>query len=246
MPLTTRREIIQLGAVASVTALAPRLARALPAASTLPLQPLNYSQVQLLSGPMLDQFQHNHQLFLSLDDDALLKPFRQLTGQPAPGEDMGGWYSPSKLFDPGKNMTGYVPGHSFGQYLSGLARASAITGDNATKQKVHNLTRAYAATISPKFYDGYDLPCYTFDKIVCGLIDAHQFAQDPVALDVLQQATDAALPYLPDHALTRAEMRARPHPNEAFTWDDPWRGPSLPLARPALPAGQDLLHAPHE
>ena len=31
-------------------------------------------------------------VFLNLDDDRLLKVFRQVAGMPAPGEDMGGWY----------------------------------------------------------------------------------------------------------------------------------------------------------
>ena len=59
---------------------------------------------------MLEQFKQNHALFLNLNEDSLLKPFRQLAGQTAPGEDMGGWYSPSPDFDPPKNMTGYIPG----------------------------------------------------------------------------------------------------------------------------------------
>jgi DUF1680 family protein len=216
-----RRTFLQ---TATAAALAPRLARALPT-PTNPLRQLDYAQVTLLPGPMREQFDHNHALFLALDNDRLLKPFRQLIGQPAPGEDMGGWYTPSPLFDPPKNMTGYVPGHSFGQYLSGLSRAYAQTGDKPTQAKVHELVRGFAATVSTKFYDGYCLPCYTFEKTMCGLIDAHQFAHDPIALQVLNQATDAVLPWLPDHALTRAEMRARPHPNEAYTWDEPYTLP---------------------
>jgi DUF1680 family protein len=221
-----RRHFLQS---ATAAALAPRLARALPGAPTSAMRQLEYAQVKLLPGPMLQQFEHNHALFLTLDDDRLLKPFRQLTGQPAPGEDMGGWYSPSPLFDPPKNMTGYIPGHSFGQYLSGLARAYAVTGDEATQRKVHTLVTAFGATVSPKFYERYCLPCYTFDKTVCGLIDAHQFAQSPDALQVLNHATDAVLPFLPDHALTRTEMRAtlrsRPGYNEAFNWDEPYTLP---------------------
>ena len=218
-----RRTFVKSGTAALAAA---RVARSAGAqASAAPLRTLAYAQVQLLDGPMRTQFDHNHRLFLGLDDDRLLKPFRQLTGQPAPGEDMGGWYTPSPLFDPPKNMTGYIPGHSFGQYVSGLARAYAQTGDKATQAKVHGLVAAFAKTVSPKFYEGYCLPCYTFDKTMCGLSDAYAFAQDPMALEVLAHATDAALPYLPDHALTRAEMRARPHPNEAFTWDEPYTLP---------------------
>ena len=69
------------------------------------LSQFEYGEVQLLDGPMLEQFHNNVSLFLSLPDDDLLKPFRQFAGLPAPGEDMGGWYSPSSDFDPPKNMT---------------------------------------------------------------------------------------------------------------------------------------------
>jgi DUF1680 family protein len=226
----TRRTLLRSTTALAAThfTVATPLLRALQPPST-PFTTLNYSQIQLLPSPLLTQFNQNHALFLALDNDRLLKPFRQLTGQPAPGEDMGGWYSPSPDFDPPKNMTGYIPGHSFGQYLSGLARPYAATGDKATQQKIHTLVGGYAATISPKFYERYDLPCYTFDKTVCGLIDAHQFAQDPIALDVLNHATDAVLPFLPDTALTRTEMRTRlrtrPGYNEAFNWDESYTLP---------------------
>jgi DUF1680 family protein len=189
------------------------------------LEQFNYADVQLLDGPMLEQFKQNHALFLNLNEDSLLKPFRQLGGQAAPGEDMGGWYSPSPDFDPPKNMTGYIPGHSFGQYLSGLSRAYAVTGDKATQAKVHRLVTGFAATITPKFYDGYCIPCYTFDKTNCGLIDAHQFAGDPDALAVLNHATDAVMPWLPPKALNRDQMMARPHPNISYTWDESYTLP---------------------
>ncbi len=184
-----------------------------------------YADVQLLEGPMLEQFRHNVDLFLNLPEDNLLKPFRQLAGQPAPGEDMGGWYSPSPDFDPPRNMTGYVPGHSFGQYLSGLARAYAATGNTAVQHKVQALVAGFAPTITTRFYDGYCLPAYTFDKTNCGLIDAHQFAGDPIALAVLNKATDAVLPWLPPKALNRDQMMARPHKNIAFTWDESYTLP---------------------
>jgi DUF1680 family protein len=189
------------------------------------LTQFDYADVQLLDGPMLEQFQQNVDLFLNLPDDNLLKPFRQLAGQPAPGEDMGGWYSPSSDFDPPKNMTGYIPGHSFGQYMSGLARAYAVTGNKAVQRKVQGLVAGLAPTITPKFYDGYCIPAYTFDKTNCGLIDAHQFAGDPTALAVLNKATDAVLPWLPEKALNREEMMARPHKNISFTWDETYTLP---------------------
>jgi DUF1680 family protein len=228
MPNPSRRSFLKhTAALAAITAVS-RHAPAFQSATTprpTPLDQFDYPNVQLLDGPLLVQFRHNHTLFLNLDDDSLLKPFRQLTGMPAPGEDMGGWYSPSPLFDPPKNMTGYVPGHTFGQYVSALARAYAATGDKPTQQKIHRLVTGYAATISPRFYEGYCLPAYTSDKITCGLIDAHQFAADPSALAVLDHATDTVLPFLPPKALNREEMQARPHPNMAFTWDESYTLP---------------------
>jgi hypothetical protein len=198
---------------------------AAPATAATPLTQFDYRDIQLLEGPMLVQFQQNHTLFMNLNEDSILKPFRQLSGLPAPGEDLGGWYSPSPLFDPPKNMTGYIPGHTFGQWVSGLSRAYAVTGDKATQAKVQRLVTGFAPTISEKFFTDYCLPAYTFDKTNCGLIDAHQFVQDPQALAVLNRATDAVLPFLPPKALDRTEMAARPHKNISWTWDETYTLP---------------------
>jgi DUF1680 family protein len=122
-------------------------------------------------------------------------------------------------------MTGYIPGHTFGQWLSGLSRAYAITGDKPTQAKVHRLVAGFAPTISKKFYEDYCIPAYTFDKTNCGLIDAHQFANDPQAFPALNRATDAVLPFLPPKALDREEMAARPHKNISWTWDETYTLP---------------------
>src|SRR5579872_2026395 len=143
----SRRSFLKGGAAAAAAgAFAPRLmGQGTPpldkGATTL--SQFDYADVELLEGPMLTQFRANHAFFLALDEDALLKPFRQKAGLPAPGPDMGGWYSWSDEFDPPNNMTGYVPGHTFGQYVSGLARAYAATGDPATQAKIHRLVQAY-------------------------------------------------------------------------------------------------------
>ena len=203
---------------------------AVPAVATATVPALSlfeYSQVQLSEGIFRTQFDHNHELFLGLDEDALLKPFRQRAGLPAPGPDMGGWYDNTSDFNPANNFHGFIAGHSFGQYLSGLARAYAVTGSKPTQEKVQRLVRGYAQTIDPtgKFYVDYRLPAYTFDKTCCGLIDAHEFAQDPDALKVLWQSTQAVLPYLPERALSRAEQRARKHKDTSYTWDETYTLP---------------------
>jgi hypothetical protein len=193
--------------------------------ASAPLSQFGYGDVALMDGPMRQQFDANHALFLALNEDMLLKPFRQRAGQPAPGDDMGGWYDNSDEFDPHGSFHGFIPGHSFGQYLSGLARAYAVTGSRPTQDKVQRLVRALAPTIATRFYDGYHLPAYTYDKTSCGLIDAHQFAADEKALSVLNAATDAVLPHLPAKALARAEQYAIPQKDEAYCWDETYTLP---------------------
>jgi hypothetical protein len=94
-----------------------------------------------MDGPFQRQFNENHDLFFRLDDDAMLKPFRQREGLPAPGPDMGGWYDDATDFNLKDNFHGFIPGHSFGQYLSALARAYAATGSKPTQEKVQRLVR---------------------------------------------------------------------------------------------------------
>ncbi len=226
----SRRRFLKTGAVAAGAMAVRSHAWALPAmkvAVEAPLSVFGYAEVQLLDGPMREQFDHQHDLFLHLNEDALLKPFRQRQGMAAPGPDMGGWYDNSDDFDAKENFHGFIPGHSFGQYLSGLARAYAVTGSKATQEKVHRLVRGFAGTVEPsgKFYEGYHLPAYTYDKTSCGLIDAHEFAKCPDALDAHWRATEAALPHLPEKALSRPEMRARPHKMEADAWDESYTLP---------------------
>jgi uncharacterized protein len=233
MKNTSRRQFLGIAGAAAGAALVSRnlpagaIDRSVSLAVVPPLSVFNYSQVQLLDGPFLEQFDHNHDLFLHLDEDALLKPFRQREGMLAPGPDMGGWYDNANDFSPPDNFHAFIPGHSFGQYLSGLARAYAVTGSKPTREKIHRLVRGFGETVESqgKFYVDYHLPAYTYDKTSCGLIDAHEFAQDPDALDMHWRATQAALPYLPEKALSRAEQRARPHKSVADTWDETYTLP---------------------
>lgn len=232
MSRKSRRQFLRSAAASTAGLL---VARSLPAwprstaapAITPPISIFGYSQVQLLDGPFRMQFDQNHKLFLDLNEDGLLKPFRQRQGMPAPGPDLGGWYDNGDDFNEDTNFHAFIAGHSFGQYLSGLARAYAVTGSKPTQEKVHRLVRGFGETVEPsgKFYVDYRLPGYTFDKTCCGLIDAHEFAADSNALDVLKRATDAVVPHLPEKALSRAEQEARPHRSRAYTWDETYTLP---------------------
>ncbi|MFZ0320431.1 MAG: beta-L-arabinofuranosidase domain-containing protein [Candidatus Sulfotelmatobacter sp.] len=232
-PNFTRRTFLQ---TATATTAAAYVARALPALSSVdrgtpaintPLTTFSYSDVELFDGPMKRQFEENHARFLNLDDDRLLKVFRQVAGLPAPGEDMGGWYDLTGFSLEHNDFHGFIAGHSFGQYLSGLARAYAVTGSEPTRAKVNRLVKGYAETLDPKakFFVNYRLPAYTYDKLSCGLIDAHEFAHDPMAMQVHEKLTHAITAYLPAKALNRQEQRSRPHPDTSYTWDETYTLP---------------------
>jgi hypothetical protein len=191
-----------------------------------PLSQFGYGDVELLEGPMSEQFDRNHAFYQTLDEDSLLKPFRQRAGLAAPGEEMGGWYSWAPLSDiDARPNNGFAPGHSFGQYLSGLSRYYAATGDRATQEKVHRLVRGFAPAITPHFWDDNRFPGYTYDKISVGMIDAHELAGDTQAFKALDAALDSVMPHLPPRALSRAEQYARPHRDESFCWDEPYTLP---------------------
>ncbi|HEY4973292.1 MAG TPA: beta-L-arabinofuranosidase domain-containing protein, partial [Steroidobacteraceae bacterium] len=222
----SRRTLLQLGALSAASAWSHRAAAHIPAAAANPtLRPAAYADVMLLESPLRDQCRAQQATLLAMDEDALLKPYRIAAGIDAPGDDLGGWYNAAARFDPPRDMHGFIPGHSLGQYISGLARAYAASGDLATRQKVQRLVAGFSATITPHLYDGYPLPAYLFDKINVGLIDAAALAADANALPALNRALDAALPHLPEKALTRPQMEARPHPNMAFTWDESYTLP---------------------
>jgi len=225
----SRRDFLKAGAAAAASLAGAHDASAaanVGVATNPVLEQFGYSEVELLEGPLRQQFQTNHAFYGALDEDMLLKPFRQRAGLPAPGDDMGGWYSWAPLGDldkPGDN--GFAPGHSFGQYLSGLARDFAATGDKPTRDKVQRLVRNLAPVISEKFWEGNRFPAYTYDKISIGLLDAHQFAADPQAIKVLDSVLDSVLPHLPPGGISRAEQYARPHLDESFCWDEPYTLP---------------------
>src|SRR3954470_12981739 len=132
----TRRTFLAASTIGLAT-LPQITARISDSASREKLREFKYPDVKLTGGPIKDQYDRIHAHFLSLDNDRLLKVYRQRAGLPAPGRDMGGWY----------DTDGFVPGHSLGQYISGLARFGASTGAAACHAKVHDLVEGFAATL---------------------------------------------------------------------------------------------------
>ncbi len=189
-----------------------------------PLEEFSYDAVRLASPPHESQLQETLGVLMNLSEDSLLKPFRQMAGQPAPGEDLGGWY----LYNPGYDWhtqdAGFAPGATFGQWVSALARYHKITGSEPVRAKVLRLNQFYAKALSGDFYEKSRFPAYCYDKLVGGLVDAHQFAGDPNAFAILEQTTDTALPYLPKTAVDR-ELEWRPGKDQSFRWDESYTNP---------------------
>jgi DUF1680 family protein len=151
-----------------------------------------YGAVRLRSGPLKRHFDRIHAHCLALDNDRLLKVFRERAGLPAPGPDMGGWY----------DANGFVPGLTLGQYMSGLARLGAATGDRAAHEKVSRLVSGFGEFIrraeSP--YAGPNAQAqwaaYVMDKYVVGLVDAFRLSGVEEAKRLLPVTIDKCLPYI--------------------------------------------------
>ena len=84
------------------------------------LEMLPYDAISLTDGPLKRMRDTVKADLLRIPNDDLLKGFRIRAGLPAPGKDLGGWYT-SDTF------------HIFGQLLSALARFAAAVHDAACR-----------------------------------------------------------------------------------------------------------------
>lgn len=225
MSTISRREFAKLSA-AALGASALRLPQAVAETTTSapPLAEFGYQDVSLRSALHEAQLTGTHDILMDMSEDSLLKPFRQMAGQPAPGADLGGWYNYDPNYDWHKDDAGFAPGATFGQWVSALARYHAITGSDETREKVLRLNRLYSQTISEAFYDNNRFPAYCYDKLLLGLIDSHQFVHDPDAFAILEGTTKAALPHLPGKAIDR-ELPWRPGRDQSYRWDESYTNP---------------------
>jgi hypothetical protein len=233
LPILSRRKFLKAAALGSASILVPHakggtLNRYVIAdregEQAAPLQEFAYGDVTISSPVHEQQLQETHAVLMGLSDDSLLKPFRAMIGQPAPGEDLGGWYRYDPHYDWHTFDAGFAPSATFGQWVSALARYYAITGSKAARDKVLRLNRLYAGAIAGEFYENNRFPAYCFDKLVCGLIDSQKYVGDPDAFAILQKTTDAALPHLPPKAVEHGTSW-RPGKDESWTWDESYTMP---------------------
>jgi DUF1680 family protein len=230
----TRRTLVKSAAVLASAPPFAALASLIPSVESNtrePLRQFDYTQVQLTGGPFAEQYDALHAHYHALSNDRLLKVYRQRAGLPAPGADMGGWY----------DLDGFVPGHSLGQYISGLARVGASTGDTACHQKVHDLVEGFAATLGPNnqsiLRPKTNLwTCYSLDKHFAGLLDAATLINIPGAKDLLNRVLAGSEPLLPAKVHDRIGKKDPPY-------DEPYVMPENLFAAAELtgnPAFRDL------
>ncbi len=217
----------------------------------------SYGAAKLTGGPLKQHFDRIHAHYLALDNDQLLKAFREQAGLPAPGPVMGGWYGPN----------GFVPGLTFGQYMSGLARIGAVTGDNAAHAKVAALVKGFGEVVrrAKNPYAGKNAwamwPAYVMDKYVVGLIDAYQLSGVEEAKALLPEVIDKCVPFISPVSRDRIGKKDPPY-DETYvisenlflaadiTGDDKYRAMAIhylldrQLFDP-LAAGKDVLPAKH-
>jgi uncharacterized protein len=222
-PEISRRQFAKGGAALASMTIARGPLNALAAASA-PLDEFGYGDVTMAPGIAEDQLNQTHAILMALDEDSLLRPFRQTAGKPAPGADLGGWYPYVADYDYKRGGPGFAPGCTYGQWISALSRSYAISKSPAVKEKVLRLNQSFAQAISGAYFDQTRFPAYSYDKAVCGLIDAHQFVTDTDAFAILDRTTDIALPHLPPRAVTR-ELVWRPGKDVSYTWDESYTLP---------------------
>jgi uncharacterized protein len=205
----SRRSFLQAASsAAALSAVRPFATLAQGAQAAAPeLREFDYKDVRLTDGPLKDQYDHIHAHYLGLDNDRLLKVYRQHAGLAAPGRDMGGWYDPD----------GFVPGHSLGQYISGLARIGRTTGDPACLRKARELVQGFGAAFEANTnpFAGPNSEkvwaAYVLDKHIIGLLDAYQLGGCEPARALLPKVIAGALPFVSPTSRDRIGKKDPPY-----------------------------------
>ncbi len=163
-------------------------------------------EIRVTSGPFKHAMERDVAWLLTIEPDRLLHRFHAHAGLPVKGEIYGGWESEG------------LSGHTLGHYLSACAMHYAGTGDLEFKRRVDyivaELARCQRArktgyvgaipgedTLFARVArgeiksTGFNLnggwsPWYTVHKVMAGLVDAHTYARNPLALVVVRGLAD--------------------------------------------------------
>ncbi len=172
-------------------------------AARVKLESFDYRGVRLLESRWLTQFQATRDYYLGVSDDDILNGYRRAAGLSAPGQPLGGWCA--KNSDP-----------VFGQWLSGMARIVRATDDRALREKSAHLIAEWAKTIGLDGNCRMDL--YAYDKLVCGLLDQHLYADNADALPLLRRTLGWVMRTFPQHRIPATPDDINGQPHEWYTF----------------------------
>jgi uncharacterized protein len=196
-----------------------------PADSSSPpveLEGLGYGGRVRLKGRLAERVADAAETYGGMAVDDVLKGFRRRAGLPTPGQDMTGWATESTEA-------------TFGQWLSGLARLSAVLMDGALAERVGELVDGYAETVAPSYDPG--MHTYGWEKLVCGLVDAAVYAGNDQALPLLSKVVRAER-----FDRTRATAKANDFSGDEPTWTIEWYTLSENLYRGFQASGDAALY----
>jgi DUF1680 family protein len=169
-----------------------------PTSSTrILIEPFDYQGVKLRESRWQDQVRAARNYYAGLSEDDILKGFRAAAGLPAPGNTLGGWCERNSAT-------------VFGQWLSGMSRMYRATGDGDLGEKAVRLMTEFSKTVKPDGDCG--MRHYTFDKLVCGLVDLQLYAGRQDAMALLEKITDWA-----SRTFDRENVPATPMPKGPYS-----------------------------
>lgn len=224
----TRRDVLRGMVAAGAMAATPGHAAA--GSEGASLAEFRYEQVEVRGRLQRQQQAQASGVLLGLNEDSLMKPFRQMAGRSAPGTSLGGWYEWKPEFDYHHDDAGFAPASTFGQWTSAMSRlhAGAAVGgagrETAMAERAVRLHRLLGDEIAPEYFAGTRFPAYSYDKLVCGLVDAHELAGDTRAWETLDRVTTAAAPSLPGRAIERERQWAMGK-DSSYMWDESYTLP---------------------
>ncbi len=254
----TRREMLRGLTAAGVAAAAATRglaeggrgagAPALNEGTARPLAEFPYDQVEVRGALERGQQAQARSVLLGLDENSLLKPFRQMSDGPNAaaqlGKSLGGWYEWRPEFDFHHDDAGFAPASTFGQWTSAMARlyagsrANGTAGDAALQERALRLHALLRQEISAGYFRQTRFPAYSFDKLLCGLMDARTLAGDGGAWETLERVRVAAAASLPGRAVQR-EVQWSMGKDPSYMWDESYTMPeNLYLAAAAGAGGR--------
>jgi uncharacterized protein len=160
------------------------------------IEAFDYQGVTLRDSRWRTQMQTARDYYMAVSNDDILQGFRAAAGLPAPGKPLGGWC---------KTDTQMI----FGQWLSGMSRMYCATGDQALLDKATYLMTEWGKTVKPG--GDFRLDHYSWDKLMCGLIDMRLYGGQESAVPLMEMATDLA-----KKNLQQTDMVVLPNDNKIY------------------------------